>query len=133
MFTTLIELHLNFKQSKMTVLSFIVSIFLLLLPISNAAYCDLISPKTFSSTGDDFGLIMIPGSKIPGEKYIPLADKIQALFPGKLWIGVTKGWFVDMPNPLEISAAINGCLEQARYSHNLPRFWSCLLIKKSEN
>jgi hypothetical protein len=100
----------------MKVLSFMVPIFLLNLPASNAAFCELISPTTFSSTttGDEFGLIMIPGSSIPGEKYKPLASQIQKFFPGRLWIGVTEGWIVDMPNPLEISTAINGCLEQAK-------------------
>jgi hypothetical protein len=58
---------------------------------------------------------MIPGSKIPGEQYEPLARQIMAAFPGQLWIGLTEGWFVDMPNPLEISEAINSCLEEARH------------------
>ena len=56
------------------------------------------------------------GSKIPGHSYRPLAEKIQALFPGSLWIGITDGFLVDMPNPVEISSAINGCLEDARLS-----------------
>ena len=91
---------------------------LVLLPATNAAVCEFLPPKTDPPTADsdeEFGLIMIPGARIPGEKYKPLADKIQAAFPGRLWIGVTEGWLLDMPNPLEVEAAINACLEAARY------------------
>ena len=79
-----------------------------------AASCTLTAP-TELATGAEVGLIMIPGAQIPGERYLPLAQKIQAQLAdrAKVWVGVTKSFLGNFPNPLEISGAINDCLSQA--------------------
>jgi hypothetical protein len=100
------------------ILQNLIVVFLFLSPAAtNAAFCKFLPPKDSREAGSDheFGLIMIPGSKIPGEQYKPLGGQIQSIFPGKLWIGVTEGWLIDMPNPFEVETAISGCLEIARY------------------
>ena len=56
----------------------------------------------------------ILGAQISGEAYKPLALKIQALFPGKMWLGLTDFFLADFPNPIEISSAIGACMDQAR-------------------
>ena len=83
---------------------------------SDAATCDFVPPLTSSSSNDDadFGFIMIPGAQIAGEAYKPLALKIQSVFPGKLWLGLTDFFLADFPNPIEISSAITACFDQAR-------------------
>ena len=79
-----------------------------------AASCTLTAP-TELATGAEVGLIMIPGAQIPGERYLPLAQRIQAQLAdrAKVWVGVTKSFLGNFPNPLEISGAINDCLSQA--------------------
>jgi hypothetical protein len=80
---------------------------------ADAATCEFVPPT--GGDGDaDFGFIMIPGAQISGEAYKPLAVKIQSLFPGKMWLGLTDFFLADFPNPIEISSAIAACLEQAR-------------------
>jgi len=49
-----------------------------------------------------------------GEMYGPLSLKIQSMFPGKLWVGLTEGWFGDFPNPLEVDGGIKDCLKKAQ-------------------
>jgi len=67
------------------------------------------------AVGAEMGLILIPGAQIPGERYSPLAQQIQAQLAdkAKVWVGVTKSFLGNFPNPLEISGAINDCLSQA--------------------
>ena len=79
-----------------------------------AASCSLTAPTDLSS-GAEVGLIMIPGAQIPGERYLPLAQRIQTQLAdkAKVWVGVTKSFLGNFPNPLEISGAINDCLSQA--------------------
>lgn len=57
--------------------------------------------------------IMIPGAQISGERYEDLAKEIQRQLPGaRLWVGLTKGWLGNFPNPVEIAGAVNDCLQQ---------------------
>ena len=79
-----------------------------------AASCTVTAPPDVS-TGAEVGLILIPGAQIPGERYTPLAQEIQAQLAdkAKVWVGVTKSFLGNFPNPLEISGAINDCLSQA--------------------
>ena len=79
-----------------------------------AASCTVTAP-TELATGAEVGLILIPGAQIPGERYLPLAQQIQAQLAdrAKVWLGVTKSFLGNFPNPLEISGAINDCLSQA--------------------
>ena len=82
----------------------------------DAATCDFVPPLTSASASNDeadFGFIMIPGAQIAGEAYKPLALKIQSLFPGKVWLGLTDFFLADFPNPIEISSAISACFDQA--------------------
>ena len=46
--------------------------------------------------------------------YGPLSLKIQSMFPGKLWVGLTENWWVNMPNPIQIGPMIEACFVQAR-------------------
>ena len=64
--------------------------------------------------GADIGFIMVPGAQIPGEKYIPLAEEIQRQMSDKarVWVGVTKSWLGNFPNPIEIAGALNDCMSQ---------------------
>ena len=68
---------------------------------------------TFPFQGPEFGLIFIPGAQLLGETYAPLCTRIQELFPGKLWVGLTEEWTTDYPNPLEINEAVHQCLDDA--------------------
>merc|ERR1712170_278765 len=36
------------------------------------------------------------------------------MFPGKLWVGLTEGWFGDFPNPLEVDGGIRDCIKKAQ-------------------
>ncbi len=49
----------------------------------------------------------------------PLAEAIQARFPGRLWLGVTELWFNDYPNPVESELAVQQCLDDAVYVSQL--------------
>ena len=75
--------------------------------------CELLAPLAEKESGPEFGLIFVPGAKIEGQAYKPLTEKIQAEFPGKLWVGVTEEWLGDMPNPIQIANAINACFNDA--------------------
>lgn len=79
-----------------------------------AASCTVTAPPELSM-GAEVGLVLIPGAQIPGERYSPLAQQIQAQLAdkAKVWVGVTKSFLGNFPNPLEISGAINDCLSQA--------------------
>ena len=46
--------------------------------------------------------------------YGPLSLKIQSMFPGKMWVGLTEGWFGDFPNPLEVDGGIKDCFKKAQ-------------------
>ena len=85
-----------------------------LVTVPLAASCTL-SPALASATGAEVGLIMIPGANIPGERYLALATKIQEELADKasVWVGITKSWLGNFPNPLEISGALSDCLSQA--------------------
>jgi len=79
--------------------------------LSDAAYCELLEPV--GSEGMDIGIIMIPGANYPGELYIPLGEAIQMALPhAKLWVGITEGWLIDTPNPIEIAGAISDCKQK---------------------
>ena len=80
----------------------------------DAASCTVTAPPELAM-GAEVGLILIPGAQIPGERYSPLAQQIQAQLAdkAKVWVGVTKSFLGNFPNPLEISGAINDCLSQA--------------------
>merc|ERR1719322_2040164 len=82
--------------------------------LTYGASCNLL-PALDDAIGADIGFIMIPGAQIPGERYQPLAQEIQLQMKDKarVWVGVTKGWFADFPNPLEIAGALNDCMDQA--------------------
>jgi len=82
--------------------------------LTYGASCNL-SPALDDAIGTDIGFIMIPGAQIPGERYQPLAQEIQLQMKDKarVWVGVTKGWLADFPNPLEIAGALNDCMDQA--------------------
>ena len=79
----------------------------------NAASCEIIPPKKHE--GNEIGFIFVPGAQIRGEAYGPLSKRIQELFPGNVWIGLTEGWFNNFPNPLEIDSAIKDCYLKAEY------------------
>ncbi|XP_023337662.1 uncharacterized protein LOC111708496 [Eurytemora carolleeae] len=80
--------------------------------VSSAAKCEILTPMGIE--GGEIGIIMIPGANYPGERYIPLALRIQELMgSNKVWFGITEGWLLDTPNPVEIAGAINACRDQA--------------------
>merc|ERR1712215_370478 len=80
---------------------------------SHGASCDLMSPLS-SATGEEMGLVIIPGAQITGEKYEALGKAIQnQLIGANLWVGLTKGWLGSFPNPVEIAGALNDCLGDA--------------------
>lgn len=89
---------------------------LLLLSLSRASFgakCEFFPPPD-SATGEDFGFIFIPGAQLPGERYIPLVETAQAMLSGgRMWGGVTEGWLGDFPNPIEISGAVQACVDAA--------------------
>ena len=78
-----------------------------------AAYCEILEADP-DAHGTEYGLIFVPGAQIGGQYYGPLMRKIQQQFPGKLWLGLTEGWFGNFPNPLEIDGAIKDCLNIAQ-------------------
>ena len=82
--------------------------------LAEAASCT-VSPALSSASGAEVGLIIIPGAQLEGERYGPLATQIQTQLAdkAKVWVGITKSWLGNFPNPLEISGAINDCLSQA--------------------
>ena len=55
----------------------------------------------------------MPGIQLAGDSYIPLAAKIQELFPGKLWVGLLEQWSGEYPSGPETSAAIIECTDDA--------------------
>ena len=81
--------------------------------IAHLLQCELIAPLAEKESGPEFGVIFVPGAKIEGQAYKPLTEKLQLEFPGKLWVGLTEEWLVDMPNPIQIANAINACFEDA--------------------
>ena len=87
--------------------------FSLLFHSSLAAFCEIFPPSE-EADGTENGFIFIPGAQIAGEFYGPLSLKIQSMFPGKMWVGLTEGWFGNFPNPLEIDGAIKDCLSKAQ-------------------
>lgn len=82
------------------------------IPFSSAAFCEIFAPLQ-QVDGNEFGFIFVPGAQIAGEYYGPLSLKIQSMFPGNVWVGLTEGWFGNFPNPLEIDGAIKDCLNKA--------------------
>merc|ERR1711935_195853 len=83
-----------------------------MLGLSSAAKCTIYPPME-GATGDDVAFIMIPGAQIEGKRYEDLGRAIQEQMPGaRLWLGITKGWLGNFPNPIEISGAVDDCLQQ---------------------
>ena len=81
--------------------------------VVEGASCNLIPPMS-TATGQDIGLVMIPGAQIAGEKYEDLTVEIQRQLPGaRLWVGLTRGWLGSFPNPVEIAGALNDCVDKA--------------------
>jgi dienelactone hydrolase len=81
--------------------------------VALGASCNLVPPMS-SATGEDIGFIMIPGAQIAGEQYQDLGEEIQRQLPGaRVWLGLTKGWLGNFPNPIEIAGALNDCLAHA--------------------
>merc|ERR1711936_565119 len=82
--------------------------------LAEAASCT-VSPALSSASGAEVGLIIIPGAQLEGERYGPLATQIQTQLAdkAKAWVGITKSWLGNFPNPLEISGALTDCLSQA--------------------
>ena len=39
--------------------------------------------------------MFVPGATIPGERYVPLMEAVQALYPGALWVAATTDWNND--------------------------------------
>ena len=39
--------------------------------------------------------MFVPGATIPGERYLPLMEAVQALYPGALWVAATTDWNND--------------------------------------
>ncbi len=87
---------------------------LLLSQTSLAAFCEISPAIEGQADGSEFGFIFVPGAQIKGELYKPIAKRIQTMFPGNMWIGLTEGWFGNFPNPLEIDGAIKDCLSKAQ-------------------
>ena len=81
---------------------------------ASSAKCELSAPPEKESGAPELGMIFIPGAQISGELYAPLAEKLQSEFPGKLWVGLTENWWVNMPNPIQIGPMIEACFVQAR-------------------
>ncbi|XP_078596658.1 uncharacterized protein LOC144873281 [Branchiostoma floridae x Branchiostoma japonicum] len=77
------------------------------LPHALGTSCKLLRPT--NTDGTEVGLIIVPGAYIKGTAYQPLAQTIQDLSPHKLWVGLTDGYVTDLPNPLELSSAIQSC------------------------
>ena len=84
------------------------------IPSTFSAKCELFAPPQKESGAPELGMIFIPGAQISGELYAPLAEKLQSEFPGKLWVGLTENWWVNMPNPIQIGPMIEACFVQAR-------------------
>jgi len=80
----------------------------------SGSYCEIFPPEGDSFDGSEFGFIFVPGAQIKGEMYGPLSLKIQSMFPGKLWVGLTEGWFGNFPNPLEVDGGIRDCFSKAQ-------------------
>jgi len=78
------------------------------------SYCEIFPPEGDSFDGSEFGFIFVPGAQIKGEMYGPLSVKIQSMFPGKMWVGLTVGWLGDFPNPLEADGGIRDCFKKAQ-------------------
>ena len=89
-----------------------VTLLVISIPFSSAAFCEIFAPLQ-EVDGNEFGFIFIPGAQIAGEYYGPLSLKIQSMFPGNVWVGLTEGWFGNFPNPLEIDGAIKDCMNKA--------------------
>jgi len=78
-----------------------------------AANCRIVPPRA-TSTGEQMGIIMIPGAQIPGVQYQVLVAEVQRQLNGsKLWAGITDGWLGNFPNPLEIAGAVGDCMDKA--------------------
>ncbi|KAH3877193.1 uncharacterized protein LOC127871066 [Dreissena polymorpha] len=56
---------------------------------------------------DDVAIIVTPGAEIDGLAYQPLAQAIQAQFPGRLWIALLHDFLLKTPNPPELSEGVN--------------------------
>lgn len=84
-----------------------------------AARCEIFAPE--SVDGNEVGFIFVPGAQIGGEFYEPLSRRIQEMFPGNLWFGLTEGWLGSFPNPLEIDGAIKDCFKKSELvlSHSI--------------
>ena len=80
----------------------------------SGSYCEIFPPEGDSFDGSEFGFIFVPGAQIKGEMYGPLSLKIQSMFPGKLWVGLTEGWFGNFPNHLEVDGGIRDCFSKAQ-------------------
>ena len=50
---------------------------------TNAATCQIIPPLSPSGDQNEFGFVFVPGAAIKGEAYVPLAKRIQEMFPGR--------------------------------------------------
>ena len=55
----------------------------------------------------------MPGATIPGERYLPLMEAVQAHYPGGLWVAATTEWPNDSPNPVVIGDQMAECLTAA--------------------
>ena len=55
----------------------------------------------------------MPGATIPGERYLPLMEAVQAHYPGGLWVAATTEWPNDSPNPIVIGDQMAECLTAA--------------------
>jgi len=88
-------------------------LFLNVADVAQGASCNLLHPMS-TATGEDIGFVIIPGAQIPGDRYQALGQEIQRQLPGaRVWLGLTTGWLGNFPNPLEISGALDDCLELA--------------------
>jgi len=78
---------------------------------NHAASCEVFPP--LNPDENEIGFIFVPGAQIGGEFYEPLSRRIQEMFPGNMWFGLTKGWLGSFPNPLEIDGAIKDCFKKS--------------------
>nr|XP_054752521.1 uncharacterized protein LOC129258240 [Lytechinus pictus] len=70
-------------------------------------------------SGEEAGLIVVPGAELRGETYWNLAARIQQRSPLRLHVALTTDYRDDTPNPVQVGNAVELSIETLR-SANLP-------------
>ncbi|GFS10221.1 hypothetical protein ElyMa_003055700 [Elysia marginata] len=62
-------------------------------------------------SGEEIGLIFVPGAQIKGEAYRKTARAIQDASAERVWVALTGNYTASTPNPLEIKGAVLGAID----------------------